>query len=210
MRPFLKVLGIIAVSLMSLPTFADNFRPTLQINYGKYISYGTINYEHNPTGDLVSEEFILEGQSLDIKYVYSAWTAISAEYHQFEDCRIENAKTKLGCHFDSKVEGASLEFLTGVNLDGQGLFFYSGIGIAMEMIDGVSSQDDIYTPFGVGLNVGKFVIELSTEIRSFVDNGYDAHTYGVFSELDSDYTLLGEPGSFAKTQPITASVGVRF
>ncbi|MCJ8311668.1 MAG: hypothetical protein HRU38_04215 [Saccharospirillaceae bacterium] len=200
-----KVIFICISTLISTFSLADG--PAVQFTYGKSFSQGAINYEKNSDKSNVTENFIIEGQSINLKYIYSPFTAISLSYHRLESCKIENAKTKLGCHIDTPIEGINAEFLTGLNMDGKGLFLFTGVGYYIEELDNTKFEE-FYIPVGIGVNLNIFVIEATYEFRNAAH--YDTYDYSMFSEIDSDYTTKSEQGIVASIQPITISLGVRF
>ena len=207
MKLIYKLLSICVFAAASTYSFSIEKDTAVQFTYGKVYSLGTIDFQNNSNLETVTENFILEGQSVNLKYIYSPFSAISLSYHMLESCKIDEANTRLGCHISSPIEGGSVEFLTGLNMAGKGIFLFTGVGYYLEKQQNTEFQE-LYIPVGLGVNLNKMVFEVSYAFRNAPH--YDAYEYSIFSATDPDYTIQSTHDIFAPSQPITLSVGMRF
>lgn len=183
-------------------TYAEN---KFQVNLVSRTYSGIYNiYGTNDTDSLLYE---LKGIGLEGRYIYSPWTALGVQIYQMSKCSMASNAYNIDCKVDKPLKGLKIELLTGYNMDGQGVYVYTGTHYFWEGNKAVSFGT-FSIPFGIGVNFKQVNIELFAELRDghYVDLGDS----GYFSGVESSYSSSAGESVIADTFPFGVSVGYRF
>lgn len=205
---YIPQIGVFALFLCIIASSSKAMSPdplgawTLSIGrHSHFGDFGVIYSQNfNESSDYIP--FSVNGYSLNLRYSYSRWTAIEVEGYSINECYIESNRYGVGCNRGAAVSGGKLGLLTGINMDKQGLYAYSGVRYYRE-----GSHGDFVVPLGVGLAVSYLRFDLSIELR---DTQYhDLYDEGFFTEPSDSNTEVGYTG-VAVPIPVILEVGIRF
>lgn len=165
---------------------------------GNYNIYGT-----SPAALL----YELKGLGLEGRYIYSPWTTIGVQAYQMGQCSMAANTYNISCKVGKPLKGLKIELLTGYNMNGQGVYVYTGTHYFWEGNKSVAFGG-FTIPLGIGANFRQFNIEIFTELRegSYVDLGNS----GYFNGVEPSYSSNAGGSVIADTLPVGVSIGYRF
>ncbi|MFQ3230202.1 hypothetical protein [Reinekea sp.] len=201
----LKIIVLTGLVLFGSFSFSEtNVDNKFQVNLVSRTYSGNYNVFGSNPGSLLYE---LKGIGLEGRYIYSPWTTIGVQIYQMNQCSMASNSFNIGCEVDKPLVGLKIELLTGYNMNGQGVYVYTGTHYFWEGNKAVSFGS-FTIPLGIGANFKQFNVELFAELRE--GNYVDLGDSGYFSGVDPSYTSGAGGSVIADTMPVGISIGYRF
>lgn len=160
MNFFTQLLVLSIISLSAFSFAEDQSNPKFQVNVVKRIYSSVYHYNDQTQLNLDLKGFGIEG-----RYIYSPWTAIGIQAYHLNRCGMEENEYGLSCKALEPYNGVKLELLTGYNMQGQGVYIYTGTNYYWEGYSD-ASYGSFVVPLGIGANFKQFNLEIFTELRA--------------------------------------------